>query len=91
MAATPSPTPPPLVETLLPVVFYKAPPAQPNAAHLWPETEVKPKPGRAPMAPRAKMAEEFQLEVLPSIFSIEGGAKKQKAKPKKPAKRTKKD
>ena len=89
MAATPSPTPPPLVETLLPVVFYKAPPTQSNAAHLWPEAEVQPKPGRAPMAPRAKAVEEVQLEVLPSIFSIGDGSTKQKAKPKKTAKRSK--
>lgn len=94
MAATPSPPPPPLAETLLPVVFYKAPPPQPNAAHLWPAAAlVSPKVGRAPMAPRLKVDAEPELEVLPSIFAISGKAIKSvpKDKPKKPAKRPKKD
>ncbi len=92
MAATPSPPPPPLAEILLPVVFYKAPPAQLNANHLWPSVEsLTPKPGRAPMAPRPKVQVEPELEVLPSIFSIGGGPTTLKSKQKKPAKRAKKD
>ena len=92
MAAAPSPAPPPLAETLLPVVFYKPPAAQLDAKHLWPaEVPASPKVGRAPMAPRVKVNAEPELEVLPSIFAISGTETKAKAKPKKPAKRSKKD
>ena len=92
MAAAPSPPPPPLAETLLPVVFYKPPAPQPNIKHLWPSvTQSTSKVGRAPMAPRIKTTVVPELEVLPSIFAISGTETKAKAKPKKPAKRSKKD
>ncbi len=121
MAAAPSP--PPLAETLLPVVFYKAPApqptssrlwpraepqAQPNSSRLWPQAEPQsqslstplwpqdepatPKPGRAPMAPRAKTNEQVDLDVLPSIFAIPESAAKSESKPKpKKSKRAKKN